>query len=179
MQKGVAILGLCLLMVSSACKEVKEKLLPAFNVNIPAIELSIPPIPFVPEKEIPVGSLRTPINLDSTIKANTAGTLGANSVHIIRIKKIDIKVVNADQKNNLSNFENARMVIAADTASAEIAVIQFPKTFTDSLSVTPTNNSDIHSFLKGSYLGYNLYWKNRKPTSKFMKLDVRITLSVQ
>jgi hypothetical protein len=179
MQKVTVILFGFLLVVLAACQQVKEKLLPAFSVNIPPIKLSVPPIPFVSPKEIPIGILRTPINLDSTIKANTAGTLGAQSVHFVKVKSIVINLPEATKSNNLSNFEHARMVIASDTASQEIAVISFPTTFTNSLTVEPANNADILRFLKGEQLTYNLYWKNRKPTTRFMKLEVKIMLSVQ
>src|SRR4051812_36395406 len=60
--------------------QIKQKLLPSFNVNIPDINLIVPPLPKVLNKEIPVGALKTHINMDSTIKAYTAGTFGANSV---------------------------------------------------------------------------------------------------
>ncbi|HEX8357592.1 MAG TPA: hypothetical protein VF610_09280 [Segetibacter sp.] len=173
------IVGFLLLSVVLSCRQLQEKLLPAFNVNIPAIKLTVPPLPIVSDKEIPVGALKTPINMDSTIKANTAGTFGAVSVHIVRVKKLVILATNADPANNLSNFETARMAIFSDTASIDIATIQFPETFADSITIVPAASPDITKYLKGSNLAYNLYWKNRKKTNKFLKLEVRITLSVQ
>ncbi|MEJ7681830.1 MAG: hypothetical protein WKG06_29080 [Segetibacter sp.] len=114
---------------SNQAKEIKEKLLPTFNVNIPDILLTVPPLPKVLKEEIPVGALKTPINMDSTIKANTAGTFGANSVHFVKVNKLVIKLSNADKANNLSNFESARMRIYNDTASTDIAIIKFPESF--------------------------------------------------
>lgn len=162
-------------------KEIKKKLLPAFNVNIPDINLSIPPIAFISSQEIPVGALKTPINLDSTIRANSAGMLGASAVTSVTVKKIVIKLKNASQANNLANFESARMRIYSnnDTAAADIANINFPNVYSDSLGVTPENRPEISNYLKGSQLGYNLFWKNRRTTSKFLNLVVKITLSVQ
>jgi len=162
-------------------KEIKKKLLPSFNVNIPDIHLSIPPIAFVSAKEIPVGALKTPINLDSTIRANTAGTLGAAAITSVTVEKIVVKLKNASESNNLANFESARMRIYSnnDTAAADIANINFPDVFSDSLAVTPANRPEISNYLRGSQLGYNLFWKNRRTTSKYLKLVVRVTLSVQ
>ncbi|MDB5246023.1 MAG: hypothetical protein JWQ40_417 [Segetibacter sp.] len=117
--------------------------------------------------------------MDSTIKANTAGTFGADAVHFVKVKKLTIKALNADHQNNLSNFETARMRIFNDTASTDIAIIQFPRTFSDSLTVTPATSPDISKYLRGSDLNYNLYWKNRKTTSKFLKLAVQVTVGVQ
>lgn len=160
-------------------KEIKEKLLPSFTVNIPDINLTVPPIPKVLQEEIAIGALKTPINMDSTIKANTAGAFGANSVHFVKVRKLVIKLSNADEANNLSNFESARMRIYNDTSSTDIAIIKFPESFSDSITVVPAASPDISNYLRGTDLSYNLYWKNRKTTEKFLKLIVQVTVGVQ
>lgn len=159
--------------------QIKEKLLPTFNVNIPDIHLTVPPLPKVLKEEIPVGALKTPINMDSTIKAYTAGTFGADAVHFVKVTKLVIKLSNADTANNLANFESARMRIYNDTASTDLAIIKFPETFSDSITVVPAASPDISNYLRGTTLNYNLYWKNRKITKKFLKLIVQVTLGVQ
>jgi hypothetical protein len=166
-------------LTSLACNNIQEKLLPSFTVSIPPIQLAIPPIPIVLGKEIPVGALKTPINLDSTIKARTAGTLGAEAVHSVKVKRVILHLKNADRKNNLSNFESARIRIYSDTSSSDIAVIRFPAAYSDSLVVVPQTKQDISKFLKGTSLSYNLFWQNRKPTTRRLKLDVQISLDVQ
>jgi hypothetical protein len=173
------LIGSIVVSTGCTCNEIKEKLLPSFSVNIPDIKLTVPPLPLVIDKEIAVGALKTHINMDSTIRAYTKGTFGANAVHYVKVKKLVIKSANADERNNLSNFESARMTIYSDTASTDIAVIQFPQTYTDSITVTPTNSPDISNYLRGTNLAYNLYWKNRKKTSKFLQLNVQVTLGVQ
>ena len=176
---GRALFILLIIIPGCTCNQVKEKLLPSFNVSIPDIKLTVPPLPLVTDKEIPVGALKTHINVDSTIKAHTAGTFGADAVHFVKVKKLVIKAVNADENNNLSNFETATMRIYSDTASTDIAIINFPATYSDSITVVPTKSPDISNYLKGSSLSYNLWWKNRKKTTKFLKLNVKITVGVQ
>jgi hypothetical protein len=183
MKRGAAAL-LILFFILVGCSgnqanEIKEKLLPSFYVNIPNIYLTVPPLPKVLEEEIPVGALKTPINMDSTIKAFTAGTIGADAVHFVKVRKLIVKLSNADTANNLANFESARMRIYNDTSSTDIAVIEFPESFSDSITVTPANSPDISNYLRGTTLNYNLYWKNRKITKKFLKLIVQVTLAVQ
>lgn len=173
------LIALVLMFSGCTCNQIKEKLLPSFNVNIPDINLTVPPLPKVLNEEIPVGALKTHINMDSTIKANTAGTFGANSVHFVKVQKLVVRLSNADKANNLSNFESARMRIYSDTASTDIAVIKFPENFSDSITVIPFQSPDISNYLRGTSLNYNLYWKNRKITRKFLKLLVRITIGVQ
>jgi hypothetical protein len=161
-----------------ACKQVRKKFLPSISVNIPSINLSIPPLSFIPDKEVPVGALSTPINMDSTIKARTKGTFGADAVTEVKVKKIVLKLLNGDRSNNFSNFESGRIRIYSDTSQVDIAAINFPASFTDSLSITPQNPPDISEYLRGRQIAYNLFWKNRKKTTKFLKLDVLVTLGV-
>jgi hypothetical protein len=178
----VRCLVLLLLSIESiSCKEVRKKILPSFNVRIPDITLSIPPITFISNREVPVGALRTQINLDSVIKANTAGTLGASAVSSVLVKKVEVVLLNADRNNNLGNFETARMKIYSnrDTAAVDVAVINFPDKDLDSLTVVKGGGPEISEYLKGSELGYNLYWKNRRTTNKTLKLVLSVTLSVQ
>ena len=179
--KFTVILLLLLFLLNTSCKEIKEKLLPAFTVNIPDIKLSVPPISFKQNKELPVGALKAHINMDSTIIANTAGAFGASSVSFVKIKNIMFVLSNGDAQNNLSNFESGRMRIYSDndTAATDIASIVFPANFSDSLNVTPTNSPDISNYLRGSELNYNIFWKNRKTTTKRLNLIIRVTLSVQ
>ena len=177
--KAYSIFLILFVLIGCTCNEIKQKLLPSFNVNIPRFELTIPPLNEVIKTEIPVGALKTPINMDSTIRAKTGGTFGANAVHYVKVKKVVLKVKNADAKNNLANFESARMTIYNETTSTDIASITFPKTYTDSITIIPVNSPDITSYLKGAELAYNVYWKNRKITSKFLKLALEITVGVQ
>ena len=73
MKKGLVIAAIASFIVYgfTGCQDLKKKLLPTFNVKIPPINLTIPPVPFVSKQEIAVGALRTHINMDSTIRANT------------------------------------------------------------------------------------------------------------
>lgn len=163
----------------TACNNISEKFLPTFEVNIPVIKLRIPPLPLVLDKEIPVGALKIPINLDSTIRANTAGTFGANAVHTVRVKHIVLKAANADRRNNFSNFESARIRIYSDTSEVDIAQFKFPSTYSDSLLIATAASPDISTYLKGRTLSYNLVWKNRKRTTKPLQLEIVIALNVQ
>jgi hypothetical protein len=173
------LLMLSIIVLASCNEEIKKKVLPTFAVNVPGIQLTIPAIKFVSDKELPVGALKAPLNLDSTLKANTSGTFGAASITSVRVKNITLRVTNADTLNHLGNFETARMKIYNDSSSAEILNIKFPEYFTDSINIIPANQPEIVSFLKGKTLAYNLFWKNRKRTAKSLKLKVNITFVVQ
>jgi hypothetical protein len=170
---------LIMLTFGCTCNQVQEKLLPSFNVTIPEINLTVPPLPVVTDKELPVGALKTHIDMDSTIRAHTAGTFGAAAVHFVKVRKLVIRALNADRQTNLSNFRTARMRIYTDTSAADVAIVNFPDTYSDSITVVPGETPDISNYLRGTQLNYNLFWQNRKTTRKFLKLNVRITVGVQ
>ncbi len=173
-----ALLALLILLLNG-CKDIREKLMPAFTVNLPAITLYVPALRFVANEEIPVGALRVPVNLDSAVRANTGDAFGAGAISSIKIKKVVLEVFNADEKNNLSSFESGRMKLYNDTASVDIIAISFPSAYSDSMTVIPQESPELKPYLTGSYLNYNLLWKNRRTTTKQLKLSLRITLSVR
>ena len=168
-----------LFLLVAGCTDVRQKLLPVFEVSIPAISLKVPPIPFVAAEEIPLGAMEVRVNLDSAIRANTAGVFGADAVHNVSVKRITIATAHSNAKTNLSNFETARIKIFSDTAEHELAFITFPDSAVDSISIQPGDPMDISMFLKQPTLSYNLYWKNRKPIEKPINIKVTITLNVQ
>ena len=170
-----------LILSAFACKDIRQKLLPAFTVNIPDIKLSIPAIPFKQDKEVPVGALKAHINMDSTIRANTGGAFGSGAVTSVKVKKITFLLLNGDESNNLSSFESGRMRIYSDndTAATDIATISFPTTYSDSLVVEPATSPEISNYLRGSELSYNIFWKNRRPTTRRLNLLIKVALSVQ
>jgi hypothetical protein len=59
-----------------------------------------------------------------------------------------------------------RIYSNTDTASTDIANIQFPDAYTDSLAVASSNSAEISNYLKGSMLGYNLFWKKSQSNNK-------------
>lgn len=162
-----------------ACTELKEKLLPAFTYTLPVVKLGVPAIPFVTGTSVPLGAMRTQINLDSTIKANTANTFSQASVTSIKVSKVRVSVTNADGVNNLSNFKQARIALYSDSTSIDMVTFNFPAEASQSFELIPAKKPELKGYLTGNQLAYNLFWENRRPTTKFLKLEVHITLSIK
>src|SRR4051812_44933566 len=88
------------------CKKIITAIFPGMDVDVPAITVTIPAIPFTLPGEFSLGSFKQRFNLDSVVKANTGGAFGAADVSSVKVKQIAFTVANADQQNNLSNFES-------------------------------------------------------------------------
>lgn len=174
--------------LSVSCKKIISNIFNGFDAEVPAISVTIPPIqpPFpgfpVPDNEIPVGSFKQKFDLDSTIKANTAGAFGAGDVNSIKIKKVTFSLKDADQNNNLSNFESVRINFSSTSNqnAVQIASFTFPNTYTISETiVSDANTPELIDYLKGNELTYNVFGKLRRYTTKPLKLSVNVTLSIK
>jgi hypothetical protein len=164
-----------------SCKKVADAIFQGLDTNVPDVQVTIPTIIAVSTTELPLGSDSYNFNLDSIVKAKTAGVFGANAVRFIKIKQISINITNADQLNNLANFESARMTIQSNSNSNPIDVFSqaFPDMYATSFTFAPTNSAELFTYLKGSTITYNIFGKNRRITTKPLNMVVSTILAVK
>ncbi len=163
----------------SACKKIIAAIFKGVDVSVPEMQFTIPAIFGVAPGEIPLGSFPYKFNLDSVVRANTGGAFGAGSVTSIKIKEVTITVLNADQFNNLANFETARITIQSNTNNnpIEFFSVTFPDVFASEYTSPGASNVELVSYLKGTDIVYKMYAKNRRTTSK--PLDFKISVIVR
>jgi len=180
MKKIVGLLFISIIFITgfSSCKKLIKAAFGGTDVNVPAFQVSIPAIPIVLSNEISVGSYSFYFNLDSTVRANTAGVFGANDVNSIKVKQVNISITNADQLNNLANFDSARVTLQSNTNNnpAELLAIAFPDSTASTYNYFPTNSPELLPYLKGSNLSYTIYGKMRRITSKSLTMVLAVTL---
>ncbi len=183
MKKNLIALSVTFLIFFSflSCKKVADAIFQGLDTNVPDVQITIPTIIAVSTIELPLGTDSYNFNLDSIVKAKTAGVFGANAVRFIKIKQITINITNADLLNNLANFESARMTIQSNTNStpAEVFFQAFPDTYATSFNFIPTNSAELFTYLKGSTITYNIFGKNRRITTKPLNMVVSTTLAVK
>ena len=165
----------------SSCQKATEDLKPNFDVTLPDFNVTLPPLLVVLPVELPLSPQTSNFNLDSLVKANTGGAFGASSVTSVKVKKLTITATNADQNNNLSNFESARFALSSNTNTTpvEIASFTFPDTYTTTKSAEPENSPELLSYLNGTQLTYHTYGKGRRTTNKELNLVISIILSTR
>jgi len=159
----------------SSCKKAIAKIFPGVDVVVPDMQMILPSVFFVAPTEIPLGTYSFQFNLDSVVKAQTAGVFGANDVTSIKVKQITITITNADQLNNFANFESARVTLQSNSNNTPVQL--FSATFPDVFAATFTttnNNTELLSYLKGSDLLYTMYGKNRRVTTKPLELTISV-----
>lgn len=177
---GVLFLGLIVIVAGfTSCKKIIDKIFNGVDVKAPEVRIDIPAIPFVVPGEVPVTST-TSFNLDSVIKANTAGVFGASDVKSVKLKQVQIDLPAGDALNNLSNFQSVRVELSSDknTTPIEIVNFTFDDTYAVSKTLAVTNNVDLLPYLTGSQLSYTMYGRVRKPTTKPLTFVTQVTLRV-
>jgi len=162
----------------SSCKKIVSSIFGGTDVTIPPVNVTVPAILAVTANEQSFGSYTQQINLDSTVRANTAGVFGINAVSTIKIKQVTISISNADALNNLSNFENARVTLNSNSnpATADLFTVTFPDQNTATYTFTPSTSTELLPYLKGNSITYTVYGKNRRITSKPLQMQVSVIL---
>lgn len=160
-----------------SCKKILAVFL-GTDVTVPDFTVNVPPAAFVTTMEIPIGSYSFHFNLDSSVRANTAGVFGANAVNSIKLKQITIKITNADSLNNIANFESARVTLQSNTNNnpVELIAVSFADSYASGYTYTPTSNPELLSYAKGSTITYNIFGKMRRGTTKSLTMVLSVTL---
>ena len=165
----------------ASCKKIIKKIFQGIDADVPVVSVTLPPIPIVLPVEVPFLPIAQRFDLDSTVRANTGGTFGAEDVSSIKIKQIVFDLSNADSLNNISNFESVRVTLKsnANPQTIEIAAITFPDTYAAAYTYKPDNSPELRPYLNGTELIYIVYGKLRKATTKSLGLSIKVTLRVQ
>lgn len=169
---------LLLAAVFYSCKKLVAAIFGGTDVSAPEVQVTVPAIPFVTANEIEIGTFSFQFNLDSIVKANTGGVFGVNAVNSIKVKQVVVNITNADQLNNLANFESARVSLKSDVNSTPVQIFSatFPDTYASTATYTPANNPELLPYLKGAVISYTIYGKLRRITSKPLNIVVAVTL---
>ncbi len=172
---------LLITLTMGACSKIRDAIFPTIEVDLSAFQFTVPAFPVVLPNEASLGSFSMNFNLDSIIRANTAGAFGAGAVSSLTVKKMVISITNADANNDLSNFETARFVLSSDaeTAPAEIINVSFADTPAQSKTVEPASHPELKPYLLGKELTYTLFGKARRPTTKPLNFSIALTLNAK
>jgi hypothetical protein len=174
--------GLC------SCSKVLSKIFGGVDVNLPDI---VVPGPAPPEflrgqpgipGENPLPSYTQSFNLDSIVKANTAGAFGAEDVNSVKVKKIVFTVLNPDADNNLRNFKSARFELASNTNTTPVSIasFQFPDAYSETLTYDASDDApELKGYLTGTSLSYYSYGEVRRFPTRDMTLTVKVTIAAK
>lgn len=178
-----SIRTLCLLSCLCAlglvsCDKVKDKLFPAFETEIADVNITIP----ITLSGTQASTSNTvSFNLDSTIQTETANTFSINNLSSVKVKDVSVFLNNADDLNDVSNFESVQLTFSSNTnpTPAIVANATIPNTPAASLNIPATDSPELKEYLKGNQLTYTVTGTARRTTTKALSATVAVTLSVK
>jgi hypothetical protein len=180
MKRSYLFIGAVAFMIGlGSCAKLIQAVYPGQDITLESVSLSIPPIPIADSAfELPLGSFTTYVNTDSTVRANTNGAFGINSVASVKVKEVALQVSNSDALNNLSAFKSLRVLIASDvkTDPSIILDMDIPASATSSFTEDPSNSPNIVDYLHGTHITYWIYGSFRHTTNKTLDLSASIIL---
>lgn len=160
----------------SSCEKIKEKLFESFTAEGANIQFSIPIV--TTTNEINIGSSSVQLNVDSTIKAATGGVFGIDILKEVNPEEVTLKLLNADELNNLANFESFKVQVSASGNSNPIVIASManPNTYAESVKLTVDNTKQLLGLLKASSAYYEVKGKARRPTIKQLNAQLIVKL---
>lgn len=179
MKKWFMILaGAGIVLLFPDCKKVAAVVFGGTDVNTPTISDTIPLIPYALPAELRLGQYSFPFNLDSNVRANTAGVFGAASVNSIKLKQLVFQISNGDTANNIGNLETARIELTsnADPTPAEILNTTLPDSVAYKFTYSPSSTPELLPYAKGTQITYTIYGKVRRVTTKPLLFSVYAVL---
>jgi hypothetical protein len=170
----------CLLAALSfvSCDKVKTALFPDFDLALAEAEIEIPIIVST-SAESEMGEETVSMNLDSAIRANTNDEFNLSHVNSIKVKRVEIELLNADEENNLSNFEYAKVYVAT---GANNPVIVGSYSIADAYATSVSfqaESADLKSLLSANQFTYSVAGKARRVTNKILDAKLKIILRVE
>lgn len=180
MRIPLVIAAACLLCFTS-CKKIVSSVFPGTDFTLDKITFTIPAIPIADSThEFEAGSFTTHFDVDSAIKAHTAGVFGIGVVEYIKVDKVVLTAHNTDGLANLSAIKSFRLTIASDSKSttSNMLTVNIPANAGSSYT-DDTDGENIVDYLKGNSFTNTAYGTIRKPTFKSLTVDMVITLKAR
>jgi hypothetical protein len=176
---ALSLLGTFCIAGLTSCDKVKDNLFPPFETEIADVNVTIP----ITVQGVEASSSNTvSFNLDSTIKAYTANAFSISNLNSVKVKDVTVFLTDADELNDVSNFESVQLKISSNTVStpAIVASATIPNSPAESLNIPAGDNSpELKEYLNGNELVYTVTGMARRTTTKPLNAVVSVTLSIK
>jgi len=164
----------CAMVSFQSCTKIGQLLHFDLSMQTQSVTVDIPPASGV----ISVGPVVTSYNVDSFIKASTAGQLGVANIKSVKMSSCVMTINNPTPQNNFANFESASATAFSntDTNPYTISITNNPNTYASTLNL-PVDQTELSPYL-GSQFTYSFTGKLRRATTAKMNVTITFTYSV-
>ena len=120
------------------------------------------------------------INIDSIIKAHTAGMLGINNITSVKLTSAAMTLQNADANNSFANFQSCFVSFTSnsDNAPYQISINDNPNVFTASIELPVDTTAELKNYISGSNFSYTTGGQLRAATTKSLTCTITFTFNL-
>lgn len=160
----------------TSCKKVLDAFFDPIESPL-SVEITIPVVTNTTSESV-LGASSVHFNLDSIIRKNTKDVFNINSIKSVKLKDMAVNLLNADDKNNLANFETFKVTFtsSANATPVVLGTATNPDTYATSTVFPISNSVELKNYLSGSDVTFTLYSKARRATTHTLTARVSVTL---
>jgi hypothetical protein len=169
----LSVLAISAVLVS--CDKAAEILFKSFEAPI---NFNISMDPAVAGLQATLGTSTVNYNLDAEVKKATSDQFSGNIIKQMYIKTIDIKLTNADQANNLSNFETLTVKFGTNPSDTVVlGPFLIPSSAYANHTIPVPNCPNIRNYFNGANVSFVVSGKAKTSTNKVLNAAVTTTLT--
>ena len=161
-----------------SCTKIGSMLQYDIPLQSGSVTITIPPTSQTSGSITGIGS--NSINIDSVIKANTAGLLGVNNITSVKLTSASMVLQNANSTNNFQNFKSctASFTSNSDATPYQLNVTNNPDTYASTLTLPVDSTQELKSYLNGTQFSYSAGGQLRTATSESLTCTITFTFNI-
>jgi len=169
-----------LLVGFCSCSKLASNLQYDLSLQTASVDIAIPPLTDT-TMSIAMGTITSPYNTDSFVKANTDGLLGVSNIGSAKMVSCNLTLQNPNTGNNFGNFQTASVSFSTNSNTTPVTVASVtdnPVAYAASMDLPVNTSADLSSYLHGNQLTYSLAGKLHNPTTDTLICRVQLKLNV-
>ena len=171
---------IALVSMLQSCTKIGNALQYDLALQSGSVTVAIPPMANAGSSaSVDAGS--NTINIDSFIKAHTAGLLGVANIQSVKLTSCTVTVQNGNAANNFANFEscNAAFSSNAEVIPYQISIADNPDAFATSLTMPVDTTTELKSYLVGNQFNYSVGGKLRRSTTDTLNCTIQFQFNIR
>jgi len=171
-----AITIMSIMLTALSCSKIANLLSFRLGMQTKSFDFTVP---VTTDTAVSIGPVATMFNVDSFIKANTAGQFGASNIKSVKLSSVVLTLNNANAANNFQNFEFVDLAFSSNTNGTPytMSIANNPDSYSSTLSLPVDTTVDLSSYL-GNEFTYSVQGRLRKATTQELNCTAVVTFSL-
>ena len=160
-------------MTFQSCTKIANQLQYNLDMHSGSVTVMIPPSSNT-STESTIGAGMNNINVDSFVKAHTAGLLGAANILSVKLTSCTMTLDKGNTANSFANLQscNASFSSNAEVSPYKVSIASNPDVYSTSISLPVDTTTELKGYMLGSQYNYSLGGRLRRATTDSMKCTI-------